>query len=865
MTLQPGSRLGTYEIVDLLGVGGMGEVYRANDRKLGRAVAIKVLPEEFARDPARVSRFEREARMLAAVNHPTIAAIYGAEEDGATRYIVMELVEGDTLAQRISTGPLAVADALRVGSQIAEALEIAHEKGVIHRDLKPANIKLTPEGKVKVLDFGLAKAMSIPFVGDMSRSPTLVMSDSRPGEIVGTPEFMSPEQARGKETDRRTDIWAFGCILYESLTGKRAFTGETVPDAVGAILHLEPDWASLPARTPDRVRELLRLCLEKDPGRRLRDAGDARLEIESALAGMSGSGAGAIGPAHAPWPWRTAATVVLAVGLVGGGALWLRARANRETAARVFTRQLAVLPFRNLTSAAEGDLWGVALADTVSARLANVHGLQVVTPRLPSGPPDTKDVSVPSVARRLGANTLLEGSLQREKDSFRITYRLLDSNGAQISADALDGNELFELQDRVAERVVRALSLPPEARRTPTPSGLDTPALQERYLQAIGLLQRYDRAADVQKALAILGQLAEEKPKSPLVQAALARAQLAMYFLTSDVDWARKAIASSFSARALDPSLPEVDVTLADTMRVTGRAKDAAEVYRRALAARPGDVQALLGLGQAAAAAGDQAAAEAAFRQAMEIQPSWAVYNGLASYYYGIGRYAEAADMFRKAARTAPDSSWAQSNVGGAEAMRCDYPAAVEAFRAALTIDPKNASAASNLGMTQLWAGRAAEAAVSLERAAAATPGEYRIWGNLGEAYADSPATAPKAKAAYEKSIALAREQLRLNPRNGEAYSYIATGLARTGRVAEADAPMKQALELEEQDPAVFADAATVAALAHRDAEALGFLRRAVDAGYCPTIFTFRPEFARFRENPEFRSIVVAPQKAAGG
>jgi Flp pilus assembly protein TadD/TolB-like protein len=705
--------------------------------------------------------------------------------------------------------------------------------------------------------------MEIPFVGDMSRSPTLVMSDSRPGEIVGTPEFMSPEQARGKETDRRTDIWAFGCIVYESLSGQRAFTGETVPDAIGAILHVDPDWTKLPARTPERVRELLRLCLEKDPGRRLRDAGDARLEIESALAGMSG--AGAIGPAHSPFAWRTVAIAALAVALGVAGALWLRTRPAREAAVRAATRQLAVLPFRNLTSAVEGELWGVALADTVSARLANVHGLQVVTPRLPSGPADTKDASVPSVARRLGANTLVEGSLQREKDAFRITYRILDANGAQIAADALDGNELFELQDRVAEHVVRDLRLPPEARRTPTPSGLDTPALQERYLQAIGLLQRYDRAADVQKALAILSRLVEEKPKSALVQAALARAQLSMFFLTSDVDWAKRAIASSFTARELDPSLPEVDITLADTLRVTGRSKEAVEVYRRALAARPGNVQALLGLGQAAASAGDQASAEAAFRQAMEVQPSWAVYNGFASFYYGIGRYAEAAEMFRKAAQRAPDSSWAQSNVGGAEAMRCDYPAAVEAFRAALAIDPKNASAASNLGMTQLWSGRAAEAAVSLERAAAATPGDYRIWGNLGDAYADSPATASKAKASYEKSISLAREQLRLNPRDGEAYSYVATGLARTGRVAEADAPMHEALKLEEKDPNVFADAATVAALAHRDADALEYLRKAVAAGYCRSILTFRPEFARLRDNPDFRSILAAPQKAAGG
>ena len=217
----------------------------------------------------------------------------------------MELVEGETLAERLSTGPLPVPDALRdrvAGRRGARgrAREGRHPSGPEageHQDH-------AREGKVKVLDFGLAKAMELPFAGDMSRSPTLVMADSRPGEIVGTPEFMSPEQARGKETDRRTDIWAFGCILYEMLSGKRAFTGETVPDAIGAILHLEPDWSALPARTPDRVRELLRLCLEKDAGRRLRDAGDARLELEAALAGLSGSGSGAAAPARAASPWR---------------------------------------------------------------------------------------------------------------------------------------------------------------------------------------------------------------------------------------------------------------------------------------------------------------------------------------------------------------------------------------------------------------------------------------------------------------------------------------------------------------------------------------------------------------------------------
>ena len=671
---------------------------------------------------------------------------------------------------------------------------------------------------------------------------------------------MSPEQARGKETDKRTDIWAFGCILFESLSGKRAFAGETVPDAVAAILHLEPEWAALPARTPERVRELLVKCLEKDPGRRLRDAGDARLDIEAALAGMSG--AGALAAARQGGRWKTLAAVAAGAALAVAAYFFVKPRIGVSRAA-AGVRQLAVLPFRNLTKDTEGELWGLALADTVSARLANVNGLQVVTPRA-SGPGDAKDNSPASVARRLGANTLLEGSLQRERDNFRITYRLLDANGTQIAAKALDGGELFDLQDRIANSVVQDLDLEPAQKRTPTPSGLDTPALQERYLEALGLLQRYDRRESVERALAILQRLAQERPSSALVQAAIARADFSLYSLTSDVEWARKALAAGGAARELDPTLPEADVTLAETLRVTGRYRESMDAYRRALSARPGDIQALLGLGRAAAAAGDEAAAEAAFKQAIELQPSWYVFNGLGSHYFELGRYGEAAALFRRAVQTAPDSSWAQSNLGGAETMRCNYPAALDAYRKALALDPKNPSAESNLAVTQLWSGRPAEAIPALERAAAATPAEYRIWGNLGDAYAEIPGASQKGREAYERSLALAREELKLNSNNAEALAYVATGLARTGRAGEADAPMREALRLEPKDPTIIADAATVAALAGRNREALDFLRKAVAAGLCPSILTLRPEFASLRDNPEFRSIVAAPQKAAG-
>jgi serine/threonine protein kinase/Tol biopolymer transport system component len=285
MTLAAGTRLGSYEVVAQIGAGGMGEVYRACDTKLGRDVAIKVLPANFVNDPERLSRFQREARMLAALNHANIATIYGLEQSGGVTCLVMELVAGETLAERVKAGPLGIEEALKIAVQIAEALEAAHEKNIIHRDLKPANVKVTPEGKVKVLDFGLAKAFAGDGANDdPSNSPTLSAAATMQGTILGTAPYMSPEQARGKSVDKRTDIWAFGCVLYELLTGRQAFQGETTTEILAAVLRGEPDWRALPETTPLSIRVLLRRCLQKEMNKRARDAGDARIEIEEALA-----------------------------------------------------------------------------------------------------------------------------------------------------------------------------------------------------------------------------------------------------------------------------------------------------------------------------------------------------------------------------------------------------------------------------------------------------------------------------------------------------------------------------------------------------------------------------------------------------
>jgi serine/threonine protein kinase/Tol biopolymer transport system component len=279
-----GQQIGTYKVVSLLGAGGMGEVYRARDTKLGRDVAIKVLPAKFTADPDRSSRFEREARMLATLNHPHIGAIYGFENAGLISALVLELVEGPTLADRVAKGPLPPAEALSIARDVAEALEAAHEKGIIHRDLKPANIKITPDGLVKVLDFGLAKAAGDGSAPDLSQSPTVTIGRTRDGLMVGTAAYMSPEQARGNPVDKRTDIWAFGCVLYEMLTGHVPFPGDTISDIIVSVLERDPDWHELPANVSPGIRQLLVHCLEKEARRRLRDIGDARLELDEGLA-----------------------------------------------------------------------------------------------------------------------------------------------------------------------------------------------------------------------------------------------------------------------------------------------------------------------------------------------------------------------------------------------------------------------------------------------------------------------------------------------------------------------------------------------------------------------------------------------------
>ena len=456
MGLTSGAKLGPYEIVSALGAGGMGEVYRAHDTRLGRDVALKVLPQSFASDAERLARFKREARVLASLNHSNIAAIYGLEDSGDYHALMMELVEGPTLADRIAQGPIKHEDALPIAKQIAEALEYAHERGVIHRDLKPANLKVTSEGAVKILDFGLAKGLDtgaesgvgMQGLAPLQNSPTISLAATQAGVILGTAAYMSPEQAKGKAVDRRADIWAFGCVLYEMLTGRQAFPGETTTDVLAAVVMKEPDWTHLPANTHPGIRNLLRRCLQKDAKQRLRDIGEARIVIEEALAGDVGAGlVPALGRPQEP-----------ALSATEGSPLQSWRRGLPWVLAAIFALALMALVIRNALRAPAQPSWtGVMLGGPVVSLFPRLSPDGHLLAFIAKDPDEVMQVWV--MQPESGNRVMLTHSRERglvegcswSPDGSRIYYdRWYDQPKGVYAVPALGGDEQLVLENAMS-------------------------------------------------------------------------------------------------------------------------------------------------------------------------------------------------------------------------------------------------------------------------------------------------------------------------------------------------------------------------------------------------------------------------------
>ncbi len=694
--MEPGTKLGPYEIVGPLGVGGMGEVYRARDTTLDREVALKLMPAAIAGDAERLARFEREAKILASVNHPSIGAIYSLEEANGVRVLVLELVEGESLDHRLRTGSVPVGETLSICRQVAAALQAAHAKGIVHRDLKPGNVMVDSHGTVKVLDFGIAKMPGLEAAGASEQRPIdphdqagaattpaavgMAHRLTSTGMMVGTAPYMSPEQIRQQQLDKRSDIWSFGCLVFELLAGRRPFERETVADTLSAILEHEPRWSLLPADTPDGVQTLVRRCLRKAPDQRLHDIADARIELDEALQGRTDvplaqsmpTSSGFAAPTRQSPVRRWLAAAAIAAAMAGLG-WWLGT--NRESlqpaprAAATGDRQMiAVLPFENL-GPPERQYFADGMTEEITSRLAAVDGVGV-TSRTTVMEYDRAGKSVGQIGAELGVQYILEATLRWDDaaNQVRFTPQLINvASDTHVWAENYDRliENMFAVQSEIAERVLDQIGLTLQGSQQATAKGRGTSSQEayDAYLRAGDQLVRTDELyaeESMRSALELLQQAVALDPDFALAHARLAMAHGFAHHLYYDRTESRRQQMRASAERALEvaPQLPEGHLALGQYYRSGLEYELALAEYELAARGRPGDSLAV------------QAIAE--------------------SHWY-LGNTDEASASYERAFALDPQRLVLYCNAGGVHRMTLDFGAAANLHDLAVAVRPERA------------------------------------------------------------------------------------------------------------------------------------------------------------------------------
>ncbi len=687
-----GQHLSAYRVISFLGAGAMGEVFRAHDTVLQREVAIKTLPTAFASDPERLERFRREARVLASLNHPNIASIYGFEECRGVRFLVMELVEGETLAGFIANGG-PPRDAFRICSQVAEALAAAHKRGIVHRDIKPANIKLTPEGRVKVLDFGLAKALWSQTSGD---DQTVTVTQA--GRVVGTPPYMSPEQLRGHPLDARGDIWAFGCLLYEMLSRNRAFGRGSMPDTFAAILEREPDWKQIPAGTPASVAGLMQRCLQKDPRRRLENIETAQRILEEA----------AISEKAPHWYSRRAS--IVAGALLLGGALTMAAiyspKVWRAKITGPSVRSLAVLPFVNFGGDKEWDYLADGVTESMINRLSRIRDLTVMSRSAVFRNRKT-DADAIALGRRLHVDAILTGTIRHFSDRLDASVELVDcATGSHLWGESYRQSFL-------------------------DPLVFEKSAVEDTALQLRARLDPGDRQSVIRDYTANL--------------------QAYRLYLRGRYEWNKRSVKASEAAITyfrqaldIDPSYALAYSGIADAYAVESGYLPASEIFPKTQTAALKAIELDPDLAEAHASLGlfyvqygwDWAKAEAEFQRALRVNPNYpSAHSMYARLLCVLGRFPEAQAQIAKAQALDPLSNGIAVGVGLESYLARDFTRAEKQFRAVVPLDPNSTVAASYLALTLTATGRAQEGVQGYRKILAAYPEDISTMADLVRAY----------------------------------------------------------------------------------------------------------------------------------
>ena len=679
MSLSPGSTVGRYEILSVLGVGGMGEVYRARDSRLHRDVAIKVLPPAVSADTERLARFDREARLLAALNHPNIGAIYDVEETGGLRALVLELVEGPTLEERLAGGPLPLSDALDVAQQVAHALEAAHERAIVHRDLKPANIKTSVNGRVKVLDFGLAAdvSLSVDWGQTTSAQPTTIQT--RVGLVLGTPPYMSPEQARGQHIDKQSDIWSYGCVLYEMLTGRRAFAGDTVSDTIAAILTGAPNWGALPPSTSSGLRRLLRRCLEKDRTQRLRDISEARVALQE-------RGTRSRSPASTR-------------------------RHSQQASATPSGESIAVMALNNR---ADLEFLSDGIAEALTSRLTVIPGIRVAPWTMVLRVRGRHD-DFATMARELGVRTLLIVRLTTREDTHRIHAEWFDPIemthlwGAQYSRHT---DDVFRLEDEIAVDVAQRMrpDLTSDAMQEIRKQRASSGRAYKSYLQGKHLWNK--RTADSMfNAIQHYRRALDEDATFALALAGIAESYVALgtFLFMAPADSLQHARAAAQQALAIDPGLGEARGLL-------------------------GTVYALYDW--------DWELADRAFAESIAIAPKSAVTRQWSGFSLcARRRFNDGRRLLQSAIDLDPLAPMHTVQLGAALYLERQYEAAIELCQQVLTLEPHFWAATLFLGQCHDVCGRTTEAIQWLQTASQLSADNPMAVASLGHALARSGQT----------------------------------------------------------------------------------------------------------------------------
>jgi serine/threonine protein kinase/Flp pilus assembly protein TadD len=851
---------GRFVIHKLLGAGGMGEVYRAEDTRLKRLVALKRISPAIRTNESNRRRLWQEAECASRLNDPHIAAVFDIFESGDDVFLVMEYVEGQTLRLRLEQ-PLSVAEFLDIAEQCASALAAAHKGGVQHRDIKPENLMLTAAGDLKVLDFGLARTLL--------REDGTTLETGGSANFAGTFAYMSPESLQEKPTDERADIFSLGVVFYEALGRRHPFRhrGAGFLETYERILREEP--APLRQLNPEVPAELERIVgkmLAKNPADRYASAADLATDLRA----LRRSLAPAVATRAPARPKRFARTVIgVAVALIAVVLILIAAVPSVRQQVRVWLRidsipkqkQLAVLEFQAVDGSPEDRSFTAGLTDTVTTKLTQLTGdrsLQVV----PARDLRERNVTTADQARRdFGVNLVLEGSLHKSGDQVRVNYALVDARSRrQLSARSvtLAAADPFAVQDQIVNGAVDMLQLqiPPAERDALRPHGTQVPGAYTLYLQGKGYLENYDKPDNIDTAVNLFQQALQLDPTYALAYASLGDAYWKRYLHTKDVRLIQGTRAPCDQALHLDEKLSAAHECLGTIAAGTGHYEEAVTEFERAIESDPTNNDAYTGLAHAYELLGKPSEAEKTYRRAIDLRPQyWGGYNSLGTFYFRQMQYPRAAEMFSKVVALVPDSFHGYDNLGAAYLGQGQYPEAIDTFKQSIALRP-TAYAYSNIGTAYFYMRRFDEAAANYEQSLKLDDNDFEVWWNLGEADSGIPAKKAQAEHAYRQCISLGNPRLQVDPRDVDAMAILAVCHAMLNEKKPATDLLQKAFALGPANAELSFKAAIVYTQLHDEGQAVMRLGEDLAAGYPAKLARDTPTFDQIQSDPRVQELL---------